>query len=97
MTRQLPLPRWALFDVVNSGDAVFAPTPQGVGNEPGVVVAADESRSWVEASESLQYHNHISGHAAQGISCFVKASESVEMRRLEAADLDVLVARAIRA
>ena len=57
------LPRGAWLDVSGCGAAVLAPAPQGVGNELRAVIAADERRSWVEAGELLQHHNHVLGLA----------------------------------
>ena len=58
------LPRGAGLDVSGCGAAAFTPAPQGVGDEFGTVVAADECRSWVEAGEILQHRHHILGLAA---------------------------------
>jgi hypothetical protein len=58
------LPWGAWLDVRGGRTAALAPAPQGMGNELGAVIAADECRCWVEAGELLQHRHHVFGFAA---------------------------------
>ncbi len=58
------LPWGSWLDVGGRGAAVFAPTPQSMGDELRTVVAANERWCWIEAGELLQHRHHILGLAA---------------------------------
>jgi hypothetical protein len=58
------LPRGSWLDIGGGGAAGLAPALEGVGNELGAVIAADERRRRVDAGELLQHRHHILGLAA---------------------------------
>jgi len=53
------LPRRSLFNVGRVGAAFLAPALKGVCNELRPVVAADVSRSRVDAGQRLQHHHYV--------------------------------------
>jgi len=58
------LPRESWLDVASGGAAGLVPALKRMGNELGVVIAADESRRRVDAGELLQHRHHELGLAA---------------------------------
>ena len=58
------LPRGSWLDLGGGGAAGLAPALEGVGNEHGAVIAADERRRRVNAGELLQHRYHVLGLAS---------------------------------
>ncbi len=55
------LPRWTWLDVGRCGGAAFSPAPEGVGDELGTVVRANERRRRVEAGQLLEHGHDVLG------------------------------------
>ena len=58
------LPRGSWLDVGRCGGAGFSPAPEGMGDELGPVVAADQRWCRVEAGQRLQHGHDVFGLAA---------------------------------